>query len=102
MTQHRQGDVLLTLVTEMPKGKKMKAENGRVILARGEATGHHHSIAVADVETATETAEGIFLRIMSTTDLVHQEHAPITLQPGIWKVTRQREYTPEEIRNVAD
>lgn len=33
---------------------------------------------------------------------VHQEHGPITLPPGNYRVQIQREYSPEEIRNVAD
>lgn len=47
--QVRQGDVYLK-PADMPagKGKKIKAERGRLILARGEATGHHHSVS-ADV-----------------------------------------------------
>ena len=42
--QYRQGDILLTEVPELPVGVSgVKAENGRLIVARGEATGHHHS-----------------------------------------------------------
>lgn len=34
--------------------------------------------------------------------LTHQEHGPIALAPGSYEVIRQREYSPEAIRNVAD
>ncbi|MGH9523996.1 MAG: hypothetical protein ACRD3E_15850 [Terriglobales bacterium] len=34
--------------------------------------------------------------------IVHEEHAPIVLPPGDYEIVRQREYSPEEIRNVAD
>jgi hypothetical protein len=92
----RQGDVLLVPVTEMPHGRPVEADAGRLVLARGEATGHHHSVAVEDGELV-DAAEGVFLRIMAPTPLEHQEHAPITLQPGVYRVVRQREYAPGAI-----
>lgn len=99
----RQGDLLLVRVDEAPEGRRLKAECGRLILARGEVTGHHHSVAVQDAELIVTDAEAVFLRIMAPTPLEHQEHAPITLQPGDYRVTRQREYQPGELpRQVAD
>lgn len=98
----RQGDILLVAVPEAPEGERVKAECGRLILARGEVTGHHHSVAVQDAELI-DTAEGVFLRIMAATPLVHQEHRAITLPPGDYRVGRQREYQPGELpRQVAD
>lgn len=43
---YRQGDVLLIPIrgTKKAKGTPVQAEHGRLILARGEATGHHHSV----------------------------------------------------------
>ena len=111
----RQGDVLLTQVDALP-GKTQVIDpstqqvTGRLVLAYGEATGHHHSITknsnVALLETVTENAteaKGIFLSIMGDgATLVHQEHAPIKLPTGDYKVTIQKEYTPEAIQNVID
>jgi hypothetical protein len=34
--------------------------------------------------------------------VTHPEHRPIVLTPGNYRVTRQREYSPEAIRNVKD
>ena len=89
----RQGDVLLVRAAEMPLGRSIDPEAGRLVLARGEATGHHHSVAVEDGELV-DTAEGLFLRIMAATPLEHQEHSAITLEPGVYRVLRQREYAP--------
>jgi hypothetical protein len=89
----RQGDVLLVPADAMPQGRPIDAEDGRLVLARGEATGHHHSVAVEDGELV-DAAEGVFLRIMEATPLVHQEHGAITLEPGVYRVVRQREYVP--------
>lgn len=102
LVMFRQGDILLVAVPEAPEGKRVKAEQGRLILARGEVTGHHHSVAVQDAELI-EAAEGVFLRIMNATTLDHQEHGSITLAPGDYRVGRQREYQPGELpRQVAD
>lgn len=55
---YRQGDVGIFPVDSLPKGaKRVKRVDGRVILALGEVTGHHHSIADENVdlfETADE------------------------------------------------
>lgn len=100
----RQGDVLLVRVDSIPAGAARVTKHpvkDRIVLAYGEATGHHHSIAVKDAEML-ETAEAVFLRIMAPTPLEHQEHATITLEPGAYQVVRQVEYAPEAIRTVAD
>jgi hypothetical protein len=100
----RQGDILLVPVPEAPEGRRAKAESGRLILARGEVTGHHHSVAVQDAELIEVAGvPEVFLRIFQTTTLDHQEHASVTLPPGDYKIVRQREYQPGELpRQVAD
>jgi hypothetical protein len=102
---YRQGDILLVRQERAPELKgfaPQPAEFGRLILARGEVTGHHHSIAEADAELLMD-AEAVFLRIMAPTPLEHQEHASIALEPGFYRVLRQREYQPGELpRQVAD
>ena len=101
----RQGDVLVTRVARLPKGTGAvpEAVPGRHVLALGEATGHHHSVAVADAELLESKAGEVFLRIMRATPLEHQEHAAILLEPGTYRVTRQREYAAPQIeRRVAD
>lgn len=100
---YRQGDVLLIAVDQIPAGTTPVPSTipGRHVLAFGEVTGHHHSIAVADA-TLARTAEDVFLRIMTATPLEHQEHVAIDLPVGNYRVVIQREYSPEAIRNVAD
>lgn len=100
----RQGDLLI-VQAELPRGgKKRKAQNGRHILAYGEQTGHHHSVGAATCELIeTKGAEAVFLKIMSATDLVHPEHGTVTIPPGTWRVSRQREYSPAALpTRVAD
>lgn len=100
-----QGDVLLVRTSKSTKHTTTVApENGRIILARGEATGHHHSL-VADEDTRLLTEEGgrMLLEIMAgTKTLEHQEHGPIILSPGTYEVRLQREYDLIGERRVTD
>jgi hypothetical protein len=100
--QARQGDVFIERC-RTPEGglEPVPPEGGRVILAHGEATGHAHALPMAGAALFARGAER-FLRVVRTTELRHDEHAPIRLTPGTYRVTRQREYSPEEIRFVAD
>jgi hypothetical protein len=103
----RQGDVLIIRTDRIPAGvKPVERENGRVVLAHGEVTGHCHAVD-SDLATLFTTADldemaDRFLRVEKECKVVHDEHDAITLPPGEYMVRRQREYTPEAVRNVAD
>lgn len=100
---YRQGDVLVKRVDAIPAGlKPVEPENGLVILAHGEVTGHHHSLpAVSDTGRVTmyghDTEGPRFIDIERPTLLTHQEHAAIELPTGLYEVVRQRQYTPQGI-----
>ena len=103
----RQGDVLLVPIKAWPKAVLPVApEDGRVILARGEATGHHHSFAMSDrVALFREDGNGGGLFLMVSGEaaaLQHQEHDTLQIPVGKWRVQGQREYSPEAIRRVED
>lgn len=107
LPRYRQGDVYVMRTDEkMPADVKLVArEKGRVVLAYGEVTGHAHVIEDEDTELFTTAADAIdrWLRVgTSGAVLTHDEHGPITLDPGIYKVRIQREYAPEANRRVAD
>jgi len=108
-TIYRQGDVLLELVAAIPQGAKDVTAGDRIVLAYGEATGHAHAVH----EPLTKKTPGgkarlwdagaeRFLQVLEKTALKHEEHAPVELDPGIYRVVQQVEYSPEEIRNVSD
>jgi hypothetical protein len=99
--QYRQGDVLLIAVDAVPgRAVPVPRDQGEVVLAYGEVTGHRHAIAEPHAELLTlpdEEMERRFLRIVGEqARLLHEEHDPITLPPGIYQVVRQREYLPSE------
>ena len=111
--QMRQGDVFLKSVARIPAGAvEVKLDNGEVVLAYGEVTGHKHRICHF-MDTGAlparlfEAGDMRFLDVQEPTNLVHEEHATVALQPGVYKVSKfgigtQREYSPEAIRSVAD
>lgn len=101
---YRQGDVLVVPVNQIPaECRKVPRERGRVILAHGEVTGHAHAIKDRAATLYEETSTGDrFLVLEADGSLTHEEHATIPLSAGSYRVVRQREYSPEEIRNVAD
>lgn len=98
MKQYRQGDVLLISTDKAPEGKPVKAENGLVILARGEATGHHHSVP----ETMCTLFGNDVLVVNEPTQISHQEHGAIEIAPGNYWVVRQRMYQRKKIVRVQD
>lgn len=104
----RQGDVLIRSVAALPSNvKPEKPDAGRVVLAYGEVTGHAHAIDVAEAESFTMAdAGGIVRRFLRVFDrgakLKHEEHKTVEIPPGVFEIVQQREYSPEEIRNVAD
>lgn len=106
---YRQGDVLFRRIAKLPKGEPKKRENATV--AYGEVTGHSHALAVEDRQVAEvlEIGDGLYVHVSESgvgieggATFVHEEHGPVTLPPGDYRVTIQREYAPAEIRNVQD
>ena len=114
-TMFRQGDVLIERIAAIPADATKQNQSDRIILAHGEVTGHHHCLELADpadwwkrgeiaptLEKPTVLGGEIFLAIEKAAEVTHQEHATVPLPPGNYRVTRQREYSPEAIHNVAD
>jgi hypothetical protein len=104
MRQYRQGDVFIIETSEpLPSdATRVERDHGRIVLAYGEVTGHAHAIADDDAALWEIDLDARFLEIVSEVDLVHEEHSTITLPPGNYRVVQQREYSPEEVRRVAD
>lgn len=112
--QAAQGDVLITRVDVATSGAEVPRDNGRVVLAYGEVTGHAHAIAESHVElfelSTDHTMDGDDAwaraqRLLVTSEAAvirHEEHDAIQIPAGTYRVTRQREYAPAELRMVAD
>jgi hypothetical protein len=105
INQIQQGDVALKRIEAMPAGKRIKIKRGSrgLILAEGEHTGHAHVVEETDAELV-QIGERMILRLESRATLVHEEHKPITLEPGLYEVGRVQEfdYFQQMARTVAD
>jgi hypothetical protein len=113
-----QGDILIIaqgiiprLDVDISKLETSEPENGRLILARGEATGHHHSLphtrGAALFRDASNTP--LAFQVEDAMPLQHQEHSTIAFAPdpktnptGKFNVIRQRTYHAGMARRVAD
>jgi len=94
----QQGDVIIK--KGVVKGKKLK----HLTLAKGEKTGHHHTITQGDAELY-EHKGTLFLKVLSEkATLTHQEHKLIEIPQGDYEIGIVREYDhfAEEARNVQD
>lgn len=106
-SQARQGDVYLERVNSLPKGAtEVPRDAGRIVLAYGEVTGHAHAISDGpDMAVLFQVAgdPNMYLKTSKPVTLRHEEHSPIKIGKGTFRIIRQREYVPGELpRNVAD
>jgi hypothetical protein len=110
---YAQGDILLELVDDMsPRGQLLdRGDDGAHVLAEGEMTGHRHAIYdnvtfFRDDALARDIPSGLYVGHIRVEDpqarLVHEEHSPIDLPKGTYRVRRQREVEPRDARIVAD
>ncbi len=108
-----QGDLLIERVDDVaPSGTEIDPlADGAVVLAEGEATGHRHAIYDAvtmfrDDGLARDIPDHLYIghvRVLGDVARVqHDEHSVIELTRGTWRVRRQRELEPKDVRIVSD
>jgi hypothetical protein len=96
----RQGDVYIATVDSVPP---TALRLPHCVLAEGEATGHCHRIAEVERAELLEVGGQRFLRVHAeSVTLIHDEHGPVTLPAGCYRIWQQREYTPSGLRIVMD
>lgn len=102
-----QGDLNIFSCDSLPNGIKEKSpeSDGNHILAHSE-TGHHHVIDGNTARVFEQDEFVSFIEVKKESNIVHlrsfDTHKTITLPPGKYRITRQREYTPEGFRRAAD
>jgi len=105
-----QGDVMIMRLDETPDLSncvEVPAEGNHLIVTHSE-TGHHHVLErdAAQMFDNKDNQLESFLVLTRASELTHlrdhDTHAPIQLNPGAYKVIRQREYTAEGFRRVQD
>ena len=103
-----QGDILIERVEDAATSGEIiqSARNGSVVVAEGEATGHHHRLVWSvtmyrDDAIARDIPSGLYVAHVTvrspTSRLVHEEHAPITLEKGTYRIRRQRQLEPTDV-----
>jgi hypothetical protein len=98
--QYRHGDLLIEEAQALPS---IHEKLTHTILAHGEMTGHCHRIKESDGAELYMTGEGMFLHVHNDeVTVIHEEHGPIALSRGYYRIWRQREYSPQEVRVVRD
>jgi len=103
-----QGDLLITKIDEIPEGlSKQDDIDGNHVLAHSE-TGHNHVVDAQYVDLYQPANDDFigYVDVKGECQIIHlrswDTHAPINLDKGKYKITRQREYTPEGYRRAAD
>ncbi|HVX74976.1 MAG TPA: hypothetical protein VHB49_02545 [Bradyrhizobium sp.] len=108
-----QGDLLIERVPDvLPSGAvEENAEGAPLVLAEGEESGHRHAIRervtmFRDDKLARDIPEGLYIGHVKVGSayarITHEEHAPLTLPRGTYRVRRQRELGPRDVRVLAD
>ena len=110
---YAQGDLLIERVDDLePSGTLVSPDaTGATVLAEGELTGHRHAIfervtMFRDDALAREIPGGLYVGHIKVeggaATILHQEHAPIALGEGTYRVRRQRELEPKDAVLVSD
>ncbi len=109
---YRQGDVpLVPFVGALDRFEEVTPVDGKIVLALGEVTGHHHRIEFAYDKLDPSQAR-LYRDPMTGAQLVdiggggatllHEEHSPIPLPPGRYLQLVQVEDDGEMVSQVAD
>jgi hypothetical protein len=104
---YAQGDILVERVDDVEITAPVieRVVDGAALVAAGEATGHHHRIAGSvtlfrDNALARDIPPGLYvghLRVSGVSArLEHEEHAPIPLAQGTYRIRRQRQLEPTD------
>ncbi|MDX1941446.1 MAG: hypothetical protein SFU99_12890 [Saprospiraceae bacterium] len=102
--QFRQGDVLVEEIANILTDaiRCERDEQGRIVLAYGEVTGHAHAIHNKDVNFYKGSNDELYLDVLSNAEITHEEHSKIPLGNKKFIVIRQREFIDNEVKYVAD
>ena len=102
-----QGDVALTRVNELPAGcVEAKPKDGFHVVAHSE-TGHNHAVLERHGKLfESDNPLVAYLVVDNEAKLEHHRpfktHGTVLFDKGIYRINRQREYTPEGLRRVVD
>ena len=108
IVQLQQGDVVLLRISKLPGDCKPAKKDARgVVLAEGEFTGHFHGIKAMRGLALLEAPGGTRFLVNGTDEpvtITHQEHKPVTVEPGVYQVgqVREKDWFQDMVRTVRD
>lgn len=101
-----QGDVTF-IKNELILTGELEKHDGNFVLALGEHTGHKHVITVErpeDMKIQKLGFESFLISLLSSATITHEEHKPIVIEPGTYRVGKEREldHFSKVTRSVVD
>lgn len=93
----RQGDILIIEASAVPLAAQLTQNR---VIAYGESTGHAHVVEGDVTLFGDTTVQWIVSNVPFR--VIHDEHTAVDVPAGTFRVIRQREYSPDRIRNIAD
>lgn len=100
MEQIQQGDVYF-----IPESIPTDVINEKTtIVQHGEATGHAHRLEGDATLYTHEPTKTRYLRVISPTKLLHEEHKPFEIPPGEYRIgiVREADHMSGVVRQVVD
>lgn len=108
-----QGDLLIERVADVPPSGTIaqKPAGEATVLAEGEVSGHRHAFydgvtMFRDDRLARDIPVGLYVGHVRVdapfARLEHDEHMPLSLPQGTYRIRRQREVEPRDARIVVD
>lgn len=92
-TMYRQGDLLFIQWEPQARLPHVRRDTARrIILSENADTGHAHAIHHFSAHHYRGLDQFVEVLKVEGVDVVHEEHDPIHLPQGWWKVVHQREY----------
>jgi hypothetical protein len=98
------GDVLLKRIAKLPTGlTEVQRRDGCLVIAEGEATGHHHVITATPAKLYELKGE-LYLEVTEPVTITHEEHKTLPIPPGIYEIgiVKEYDYFAEMERRVVD
>jgi len=87
------GDINIEVYEGEVKGEKVN-HAGKFVLAEGETSGHKHVIttpSIDDMDVIKSADGGMFLVLRADGIVTHEEHAPMAIPKGTYRIDRERE-----------
>jgi hypothetical protein len=108
MRLYAQGDILIERVDAAAVSGEVicAAAGGSVIVAAGEATGHKHRLVgtftwYRDDALARDIPDGLYVGhvqvLRPAAQVTHEEHGPLALDAGTYRLRRQRQLEPTDV-----